>query len=220
MSGVPIPVNATLTRDSPFSYQCRACSRCCHGYRIRVNPFEAVTLARFIGVSTTQFIARFLAPDSKLLHKPGEDSCVFLGERGCTVHPARPLACRLYPLGRFATTGGEERFYPLAPHPQTDGIYGSAGTVGEYVTGQGADAFIAAADRYLELYCRCVAALGGDPEAGTDDLPVDSDLLDADRVIERYSPGRGREGLAPVDAMNLHIEALEALLLQNEKEPS
>jgi Fe-S-cluster containining protein len=107
-------LDGSLTKDSAFSYLCRACNRCCHGYRIRVNPFEALTLARYLGVSTTDFARHFLDADSTLKHRGNDGSCVFLSEKGCTVHPARPLACRLYPLGRTASSGGDERFFRIS----------------------------------------------------------------------------------------------------------
>jgi Fe-S-cluster containining protein len=210
----PTAQPGSLTRASAFSYQCRACSRCCHGYRIRVNPFEALTLARHLDCSTTEFRERYLDADSTLKHKTEDDSCVFLGAKGCGVHPARPLACRLYPLGRSATSEGEERFFHISPHPQTEGIYGDGGTVGQYVAEQKADPFIAAADRYLELFCRCVSMLGFAPDAAAGGQGNPVDLLDADYVIANYGPGQGDGTLAPVDAMNLHIQALETLLLK------
>lgn len=206
----------TLTRESAFSYECRACSRCCHGYRIRVNPFEALTLARHLGIGTTEFRKRYLDADSTLKHKAHDDSCVFLG-RGCGVHAGRPLACRLYPLGRSATSEGVERFFHLSPHPQTEGVYGEGATVGHYLAEQQAEPFIAAADRYLELFCRCVAELGFAPDAKATGENAPVDLLDADDVIARYGAGAAGVTLPPIEAMNLHIQALETLLL-NPKE--
>ncbi len=182
-----------------------------------MNPFEALTLARHLGIRTTEFMQRFLDADSTLRHVGGEESCVFLGDKGCTVHPARPLACRLYPLGRCATSAGDERFFQISPHPQTEGIYGDGGTVGQYLEEQGADAFIAAADRYLELYCRCVAALGVTPDLPAHDRQRIGELLDADAVIAKYLPGKEDDTLAPTDAMSLHIRALEALLLKPQR---
>ena len=63
--------------------------------------------------------------------------CVFLGPRGCTVHPDRPLACRIYPLARWVAPDGDESFGHLEPHPQTAGLYGTRGTVDDYLTSQG-----------------------------------------------------------------------------------
>jgi uncharacterized protein len=212
MSETTAQLDGTLTRDSAFSYLCRACSRCCHGYRIRVNPFEALSLARYLRISTTEFTRRFLDYDSTLKHKGKDGTCVFLGERGCTVHPGRPLACRLYPLGRSARSVGDERFFRISPHPRTEGAYGGDGTVQQYLTDQNADEFIAAADRYLELFCRCVWKLGSASDDAFKEGQASSDYLDADAMIARFFPDRDARTLAPVDAMNLHIQAIETVI--------
>ena len=49
-------VDFNMRRDSPFSYACHACNRCCRNKAIRVSPYEILRLARYLGVSTTQFI--------------------------------------------------------------------------------------------------------------------------------------------------------------------
>src|SRR6202163_3878351 len=49
-------VDFDMRRDSAFSYACHACNRCCRNKAIRVSPYEILRLARYIGISTTQFI--------------------------------------------------------------------------------------------------------------------------------------------------------------------
>ena len=49
----------TLTRSSPFAYQCRACSRCCRGKIIPINPYEVARVAQTLGTTTTEVLARF-----------------------------------------------------------------------------------------------------------------------------------------------------------------
>ncbi len=72
-----------------------------------------------------------------MLRTREDRSCVFLDERGCSVHPDRPLACRLYPLARWVDPDGNESFGHLEPHPQTAGVYGDKGTVADYLAAQG-----------------------------------------------------------------------------------
>src|SRR3954447_5435042 len=85
-------------RQSPFSYVCHACSKCCYGKVIRVGPYEALRLSRQLGISTTEFLREHTEAGGTVLRTREDRSCVFLGEKGCTVHPNRPLACRIYPL--------------------------------------------------------------------------------------------------------------------------
>jgi Fe-S-cluster containining protein len=83
-----------------FSYVCHACNRCCRNKAIRVSPYEILRLARHVGISTTQFIESYTEAGGTVLPSKENGDCCFLGERGYSVHPDRPLACRLYPLAR------------------------------------------------------------------------------------------------------------------------
>ena len=84
-------VDFNLRRDSPYSYVCNACNRCCHNKAIRVGPYEALRLSRRLGITTTEFFTRHTEAGGTVLQTREDDrGCVFLGPRGCTVHPDRP----------------------------------------------------------------------------------------------------------------------------------
>lgn len=222
----------TLSRDSPYSYACGACSRCCRNYQIQVNPYEVLRLAQHLDLSTTAFIEEYVTPETALVRKP-DDSCIFLGAHGCSVHSARPLVCRLYPLGRHISGDGEECFFHMVPHPDTEGVYGEDGSVGDYLRSQGALPFLAAADRYLSIFQRyfrvlsdqryfrvlselpkdepltgCDAEKSGQPPAP---LP---ELLNPEKAVDILSLGSSISKLDPDSVMMLHIEALEVWLSQ------
>jgi Fe-S-cluster containining protein len=86
-------------------------------------------------------------------------ACIFLNQQGCSVHPDRPLACRLYPLARWVDPEGNESFGHLTPHPNTEGIYGNSATVADYLDQQGVAPFFAMGDRYGAVYRRMVDVL-------------------------------------------------------------
>ena len=213
----------TLTRDSPYSYACGACSRCCNNYLIRVNPYEVLRLAQHLNLSTTAFIEQYVTPETALVHKP-DDNCIFLGPQGCSVHSARPLVCRLYPLGRHISGEGEERFYHMAPHPDTVGVYGEDGSVGDYLRSQGALPFLAAADRYLTIFHRYFQMLselskdqpltGGDGAKSGQHAPPLPELLNPEKAVDISSLGSSISELDAESVMTLHIEALEVWLSQ------
>ena len=144
------PASARQTGDTAFSYACHRCRRCCHDKLIQVNPYEIARLARRLGLTTTVFLRDYLA-DPPHLRRTDDGACVFLGPEGCTVHPDRPLVCRVYPLGRHIQVGGEPRYLRIEPHPQSAGVYGTDGTIDRYLAGQGVADFIAAADQYLSV---------------------------------------------------------------------
>jgi len=152
-------VDFDMTRASPLSYTCHACKRCCRNKAIRVNPYEVLRLARRLGMSTTEFIESKTEAGGTVLRSAEDGNCVFLNERGCSVHPDRPLACRIYPLARWVSAEGKESFGHLTPHPQTEGVYGKAGTVQDYLNHQGVESYFRNSDRYGVLYDKMLAIL-------------------------------------------------------------
>ena len=212
--GVPM-----LTRQSPFSYVCHACSRCCHNQEILVNPFEVTVLARHLGISTTEFSETYTG-DGPFLTRKEAGACVFLGPSGCTVHAARPTVCRMYPLGLKWTKDLGDRFMHHQPHPQTEGEYGTDGTVGDFLQGQGAERFLEAADRYFEVLGELLGVLRAGAAADRADLtealdqvrqwPANglSNWLDTDAVIAAMRPDVDPKALTPDQALDIHIEEL------------
>jgi uncharacterized protein len=216
------------TRDSASSYTCHACCRCCHDKIIHLNPYEVARLAQNRDMETSEFLTQYMDASGTALKRVENGACIFLTEDGCGVHADRPLVCRIYPLGRHITAQGEEWFSELAPHPQTEGTYGTAGTVDQYLTAQGAAPYIQAVDRYLDVLGRMVTALRTcigegletrmEAQRTVDDLltGIDPDVpawLDMDRVVREYCHAKG---LAvpddPVTRMELHIHALDEWL--------
>jgi Fe-S-cluster containining protein len=139
---------STMRRDARFSFACARCGRCCHDQAIQLNGYEIARLARALGLCTTETIAKHTTNAGQFLRFGADGACAFLRAKGCAVHADRPLACRLYPLGREGDAGGEEVFAPLEPHPQCAGAWGEEGRVGDYLDGQGAGPFLAAFDLY------------------------------------------------------------------------
>lgn len=220
----------TLTRSTPFAYQCGACSRCCRGKIIPLNPYEVARLAQTLGTTTTEVLAQFTGTGGSTLAVRQDESCIFLGERGCTVHAGRPLACRLYPLGRQVAPDGEERFAEVEPHPQSAGTYGGPGTVGDYLRSQDVEPYHRAAARYATLFRRMLAVLAcrkdladvreeSNDALGRPPAPSDEGLLDVDAVVVRHCAERGIAVPADLDErVALHVEALGLLLDQMESD--
>ena len=214
-------VDYNLQRDSAFSYACHACNRCCHNKAIRVSPYEILRLARYLGLSTTDFIAAHTEAGGTVLQTKDNGDCGFLGERGCTVHPDRPLACRIYPLARWVTPDGKESFGHLTPHPKTAGVYGNAGIVQDYLDAQALAPFFAMSDRYGALYQRMVDVLEKfDPaeldkraerRAEVDSLDkgtMVSLLVDVDATIKALHPVEQAKDVTVDEIICLHIDAI------------
>jgi uncharacterized protein len=206
-------------RAASYGYECRACTRCCYGKRIQVNPYEVARLARHRGVSTTELIARCTVEGGIALANREDGSCVFLEERGCGVHADRPLACRLYPLGRIAGADGSERFVHLEAHPRSEGEVHDRGRVADYLRTQEVEPYLRAADAYREVLDAMLDVLSRDerPEPGTAAAGAESghgglgaaDYLDMDRAVGVRCRVEGAGSSSDPEAkLSLHLDTL------------
>ncbi len=221
MAAPPLRRGFVLARETPFSYRCQACSRCCRNKGSRVNPYEVARLAEVLGTTTTEVLARWTTEGGSLLAARADGTCVFLGQGGCTVHAGRPLVCRLYPLGRSRDAGGAERFAELEPVADSQGVYGEDGTVDDFLRSQGVGPYLSAADRYVDALGRMLVALAARADVGdlreeateaTRRAPLASDesLLDMDAVVSRWCAERGTAAPSDVEGKTaIHLEALE-----------
>ncbi|MDE2183838.1 MAG: YkgJ family cysteine cluster protein [Alphaproteobacteria bacterium] len=193
-------------RQEAFGYVCHACSRCCQHKVIQVNPYEVARLARRTGQTVAQFRANCTENGAgNILRRDETDTCIFLGAKGCTVHPDRPLVCRLYPLGRQVAYDGSERWLHMEPHPQTAGEYTGKGTIAAFIAAQGALPFMRAADGYVEWVRRACTAI----ESGAGEMDAPDDVLDMDVAIARHCTETGAVEPSDIeDRRTLHMEIL------------
>jgi uncharacterized protein len=218
-------VDFNMRRDSAFSYACHACNRCCRNKAIRVSPYEILRLARFLGLSTTEFIERHTEAGGTVLRTKENGDCGFLGEHGCSVHPDRPLACRIYPLARWVSPDGAESFGHLTPHPGTEGVYGKLGIVQDYLDQQKVAPFFEMSECYGRLYQRMFDMLEKlDPDeldrrserrGAIDELPAGtlaSGWMDIDAAIADAEGSSCDQHFIVEEAIDLHIAAIEAWL--------
>ena len=135
---------------------------CCHGHRIQVTPWEIARLAREKRMPVIAFRDRYTAEGATFLvadgalDQRGLKGCGLFGAGvGCTAHAARPLACRMYPLGRRLIAGRAIYHHPGDQH----GCYGMCPdiasrpprVVGEWLAEQGVHLGETAHDAYGRL---------------------------------------------------------------------
>jgi Fe-S-cluster containining protein len=140
-----------MLRDSAFSYQCNQCGRCCHEQVITLSPVDVIGIARAAGIATGKAIARFTSRRGSLLKYTSAGGCVALMGTRCGLHHGRPLACRLYPLGFERDADGSEHFVHLTPAPLSAGVHGIESTVGDFITAQGVQDYLALNEQYVRL---------------------------------------------------------------------
>ena len=212
-------------RDQAFGYECHRCLRCCRHKRIQLNPYEVARLARNRGLSTSEFrAAHTLEGQGMVLAQDQNGDCGFLGAEGCTVHPDRPLVCRLYPLGRFVSFDGVETFGRAKPHAESLGVYHDRSTVADFLAGQDVDPFTRAADDYMAWLTRALeiltAATGRSVDTLLDSAGDDGQLLDLDAAIAEHCRTSGAPEPADIEARRrLHLSILDQKLQTWEGNP-
>jgi uncharacterized protein len=221
-----LPLRRTaLNRQTPFLFSCNQCLLCCRHTKIQVNPYEVMRLAGNLALSTADFIERYTHDSGTLLNWKDDSTCIFLDSQGCTVHPDRPLVCRLYPLGRHVLATGDESFSEIEPQPACKGVYSEEGKISDYLDSQGAGTFMDAADKYLSLLWNLYLVLekeAAEPKKQSAIVDVfkrfsggerdrDMGLADVDAIVEAFCEKTGLT--LPKDAdekMSIHIQAVEA----------
>jgi Fe-S-cluster containining protein len=209
-------------RSETFGYVCHRCLKCCHHKRIQLNPYEVARLARNRGVTTSELHTAYTADGAGLyLAQTESGACVFLGSEGCTVHPDRPLACRLYPLGRHTTVDGQEWFSHSETHPQSHGEFTHSGTIADFLLAQGADPYLRAVDDYYSWLCAACENLHEASDGETVNLSeqhvaIARDLLDMDAAIARHCAATELAEPTDIEARRkLHLTILHRQLEQN-----
>jgi len=209
-----------LYRDSGFSLSCEACGRCCHNKKIQLNPYEIVRMADYLGIGTGEFLTRYMMTDEPFLQMQASRACVFLAAGKCTVHPARPLVCRLYPLGQHLNGAGAEHFTCVTPEKTCESRVGERSTVDRFLVVNDTEPYMEASRKYLELFYRFYESMVRQLQQ-RDDIDLDlgayqskvlmEEWFDVDKVVAAYC--QAEEKSAPADLsgrVQLHIEALGA----------
>jgi Fe-S-cluster containining protein len=217
--------------ESNFSYECNRCGLCCRDKVITLSPYDVIRIARAAGIGTGEAAARYTLRRGSLLRFSADGRCAALEGARCTVHPGRPLACRLYPLGLESAAGENKtgltyRFVRLTPAAGSLGVYGTAGTVDGFLGEQQAGPYLDAAGLYSRLIAIFrervdalvdferveprefwrVAAREALAESNYDPNPLIDALFDPDRL------GCGRPGAEETAAA--HVAVLEQMALE------
>ena len=104
-----IPKKYTL--DSKIRFRCHpgvSCfTACCGHIDIILTPFDILRLRKHLNLPADEFLLRFTTPTyvektdlpGVKIHLDKDGRCPFVTDKGCTIYPERPSACRYYPIG-------------------------------------------------------------------------------------------------------------------------
>lgn len=151
-----------LNKEEKLPLTCSRTGTCCHGKMVWLNPWELFCLARAKGITPEEFRDRYceyggirLRFDGKVGWKSQQACSQYLENFGCSVHTGRPLACRLYPLGRQIQSNEIHYMYQGEEFPCLEGCPEVTTLpslqVEEYLAGQQTVKYEKAQDEYLEL---------------------------------------------------------------------
>jgi uncharacterized protein len=115
-----------MTWDDSFCFRCHpeidCFNTCCRDITIFLNPLDVQRMRKALGISSTEFLEKYtiqlvseVAGMPAVVLKMTEDDekkCPFVTPQGCSVYPARPYSCRLYPLD---TEQGVEYTFIVSP---------------------------------------------------------------------------------------------------------
>ncbi|WP_314724600.1 YkgJ family cysteine cluster protein [Enterocloster bolteae] len=111
-----------------FPFQCRQCGECCRHVKesVPLESLDAFRLAKYLRdrrepiQCMDDVLAKYAEP--VLLHESGyivfmlktvgpDDACIFLKDNKCTIHAAKPRACRTYPISVGPANSGDYEAY-------------------------------------------------------------------------------------------------------------
>ena len=154
--------NTLLQHTDMLPLTCTRKGTCCHGNQVLLNPFELRSLSEAKGVSGSNFRDQFCDWNGIRLKFAGETdhrgkhACnLYVSDVGCSVHAGRPLACRLFPLGRQIQNEEIQYVYQGNSFPCLNGCPEVNAlpklSVQNYLLEQKTTAFEQAQDAYLEV---------------------------------------------------------------------
>ncbi len=135
---------------------------CCHGNKVNLNPWELAQIAHTKGITPSAFREQFcdfggilLRFDGARDHRQLAACSQYIPDFGCSVHAGRPLACRLFPLGRQKQGTETNYIYQGEEFPCMTGCSDVVNhpkmTVAQYIKGQDTIAHEQVQDAYLEV---------------------------------------------------------------------
>jgi Fe-S-cluster containining protein len=141
--------------SDPFEISCdvNGCaSNCCtKSAPVILNPYELSLIRRDSGASYEDLLDILDTDRARafpLVMLPRDPACHFWTGKGCSIYHGRPLACRLYPLGRVFEQGGSHLVHPLLNI--CSGLVSSPSrTVGDFLLSQNTETQIRMADHWI-----------------------------------------------------------------------
>jgi hypothetical protein len=161
-----------LGLDDTFPFACRTdcgeiCGECCRNRTdLLLTAYDVFRLARHFKCKTGDIIRKYCeiypGSDSKLpvvrvIPRAYDNSCPLLRKGKCSVHQAKPVLCRSYPLAKLNKGNGEQGYY-LNALPDC-GVTGGTSVVRDWVGDTASLQSVAASDAWTSALFRLIPIL-------------------------------------------------------------
>jgi Fe-S-cluster containining protein len=141
---------------------CTRIGTCCHGNQVLLNPWELFRIAKEKKITPRQFRDLYCDLGGIRLEfnakkdSRGKSACSqYVDGFGCSVHLGRPLACRLFPLGRQVQNNEVHYIHQGETFPCLNGCAEVVNlpliSVGDYLEGQQTEIHEKVQGDYLEI---------------------------------------------------------------------
>jgi Fe-S-cluster containining protein len=166
-----LDLDSRLSLNDAFRFACGphvSCfTECCGKLELLLTPYDLLRLRKRSGISSGEFLDEYAVIRWKTSHGFPEvlmkmdtamnRRCPFVTPEGCSVYEDRPGACRIYPLGRAATSrafdGSHREFYFIVREDHCRGFEQSREwKVREWLADQGMEEYNRLNDMLMELY--------------------------------------------------------------------
>ncbi len=106
-------------------FECAMCGGCCASQDlVQLTAYELYRLAAHLKMEPAAFFDKYcvltatsLDPARRLYIKASNGACPFLKNNKCSVHEARPYACRAYPMRVYWSPAGDMKSFVRARYP-------------------------------------------------------------------------------------------------------
>jgi Fe-S-cluster containining protein len=145
-----------------YPLTCSLEGTCCYGNNVYINPWEIYNLSIGLKINPKEFISLHSTEGGIKLafngafEKNSKKSCnLYDNTIGCSIHSKRPLACRLFPVGRKIQFDKTTYFFEGKNHPCSHRCPSAVDLpkikLKDYLTQQKTENFEIIQDQYLEI---------------------------------------------------------------------
>lgn len=164
------PEQLTIDKEETFRFACHGkvpCfNHCCRDLNQALTPYDVLCLKNYLKVSSREFIRTYAlmytGPSTGLpvvslrFGDDEEKRCPFVTSGGCSVYPARPSSCRIYPLARALrrdrADGGISEHFAVFRESHCRGFeQPGTQTVRQWIADQQLETHLAMNDALMEL---------------------------------------------------------------------